>query len=38
MKKQFDQEQIIAIPREGKAGTPVKELCRKHKSSDATFS
>lgn len=37
MKKRFSDEQIVGILKEGEAGIPVKELCRKHNISDATF-
>ncbi len=37
MKKRFTDEQIIAVLKETEAGIPVKELCRKHNISDATF-
>ena len=37
MKKRFTEEQIINILKEGEAGIPAKELCRKHGISDATF-
>jgi putative transposase len=37
MKKRFTDEQMIAILKEGEAGVPVKEICRKHGISDATF-
>jgi len=37
MKKRFSEEQIIGVLKEAKAGVPVKELCRKHNISDATF-
>lgn len=37
MKKRFTEEQIISILKEAEAGLPVKELCRKHNISDATF-
>ncbi|WP_242551828.1 IS3 family transposase [Photobacterium ganghwense] len=37
MKKRFNEQQIIAIIKEAEAGLPVKELCRKHNISDATF-
>ena len=37
MKKRFSEEQIISILKEAEAGLPVKELCRKHNISDATF-
>ena len=37
MKKQYSEEQIIGFLREADAGLPVKELCRKHGFSDASF-
>ena len=37
MKKRFTDEQIIGFLKEAEAGTPVKELCRKHGVSDAAF-
>ena len=37
MKKRFTEQQIVAILKEGKAGVAVKEICRKHNISDATF-
>lgn len=37
MKKRFNEQQIITILKEAEAGVPVKELCRKHNISDATF-
>jgi putative transposase len=37
MKKRFSEEQIIGFPKEAEAGVPVKELCRKHGFSDASF-
>ena len=37
MKKRFSEEQIIGVLKEAEAGIPVKELCRKHNISDATF-
>ena len=37
MKKRFTEQQIVAILQEGEAGMPVKEICRKHNISDATF-
>lgn len=36
-RKRFTEEQIIKILKEAEAGLPVKELCRKHGMSDATF-
>ena len=37
MKKRFTEQQIVAILKEGEAGIPAKEMCRKHNISDATF-
>jgi putative transposase len=37
MKRRFTDEQIIGILKEHEAGFTVKELCRKHGMSDATF-
>jgi len=37
MKKRFSEEQIIGFLQEAEAGLPVKELCRKHGFSDASF-
>jgi len=37
MKKRFTEQQIVAILKEGEAGVTVKEICRKHNISDATF-
>lgn len=37
MKKRFTEEQIIGFLREGDRGVPVKELCRKHGFSDASY-
>lgn len=36
-KKRFTEEQILGVLKVAEAGTPVKELCRKHGFSDATF-
>lgn len=36
-KKRFKEEQIIGFLKEAEAGLPVKELCRKHGFSDASF-
>lgn len=35
--KSHSQEKIIAVLKEADAGVPIKELCRKHGISDATF-
>jgi putative transposase len=38
MKKiRFSEEQIIAVLKENEMGISVKEICRKHSISDATF-
>ena len=37
MKKRFSEEQIIGFLKEADSGVPVKELCRKHGFSDASF-
>ena len=37
MKKRFSERQIVAILKEGEAGVAVKDICRKHNISDATF-
>ncbi|SHM29958.1 putative transposase [Rhodanobacter sp. OK091] len=37
MKRRFTEEQIIGFLREADAGLPIKELCRKHGISSATF-
>ncbi|XQM36017.1 Insertion element ISR1 uncharacterized protein A3 [Cupriavidus sp. H19C3] len=37
MKKRFTEQQIIGFLKEAEAGMPVKELCRKHEFSDASF-
>lgn len=37
MKKRFSEEQIIGFLKEAEAGVPVKELCRQHGFSDASF-
>ena len=36
-KTRFNENQIIAILKEGEAGVQVKEICRKHGISDATY-
>ena len=37
MKRRFSEEQIIGFLREADAGMPVKELCRKHGFSEASY-
>lgn len=37
MKKRFSEEQIIGFLREADAGMPIKELCRKHGFSEASY-
>lgn len=37
MKKRFSEEQIIGFLREADRGVPVKELCRRHGFSDASY-
>lgn len=37
MKKRFTDEQIIGFLKQAEAGVPVKELCRQHGFSDASF-
>ncbi len=37
MKKRFTDEQIIGFLKQAAAGIPIKELCRKHGFSDASF-
>lgn len=37
MKSRFSEEQIIRILKEQEAGTPTKELCRRHGIAAATF-
>ena len=37
MKKRFTEEQIVGFLKEAESGMPVKELCRKHGFSDASF-
>jgi putative transposase len=36
-KKRYSEEQIIGFLREADAGVPVKELCRKHGFSEASY-
>jgi len=37
VKKRFSEEQIIGFLREADAGMPMKNLCRKHGFSEASF-
>ena len=37
MKKRYTEEQIIKFLREADAGVPVKELCRRHGFSEASY-
>jgi len=37
VRKRYTEEQIIAVLREGEAGTKVADLCRKYGMSDATY-
>jgi len=37
VKKRFTEEQIIGFLKQAEAGVPVKDLCRKHGFSDASF-
>ena len=37
MKKRFSEEQIIGFLKEADRGVPVKELCRKHNFSEASY-
>ncbi|VVE58469.1 transposase [Pandoraea anapnoica] len=37
MKKRFTDEQIIGFLREAETGIPVKELCRQHGFSEASY-
>ena len=37
MKKRFSEEQIIGLLREAEAGLPVKDLCRTHGFSEASY-
>ena len=37
MKKRFSEEQVIGFLREADAGLPIKELCRKHGFSEASY-
>ena len=37
MKKRFSEAQIIGFLREAEAGLPVKQLCRRHGFSEASY-
>ena len=37
MKQRFSEAQIIGFLREAEAGLPVKELCRRHGFSEASY-
>jgi putative transposase len=37
VKKQFSEEQIVGILREAEGGAAIKELCRKHGFSEASY-
>lgn len=37
MKKRFSEAQILGFLKEAETGVPVKELCRRHGFSDASF-
>ena len=37
VRKQYTEEQIIAVLQEGEAGAKVSDLCRKYGMSDATY-
>jgi putative transposase len=37
VKKRFSEEQIIGFLREADKGVPIKELCRKHNFSEASY-
>lgn len=37
MKKRFSEEQIIGFLKEADAGIPVKDLCRRHGFSEASY-
>ena len=36
-RNRFTESQIVAVLKEGEAGMPVAELCRKHGVSNATY-
>lgn len=37
MKKRYGEEQIIGFLKEAEAGMPIKELCRRHGFSEASY-
>lgn len=37
MKKRFSEEQIIGFLREAEIGMPIKDLCRQHGFSEASY-
>ena len=37
LKKRFSEEQIISFLQQAEAGVAIKELCRQHGFSDASF-
>lgn len=37
MKKRYSEEQIIGFLKEADAGVPLKDLCRKHSFSEASY-
>ena len=37
MKKRFTEEQIIGFLKEAESGLPIKELCRRHGFSEASY-
>ena len=37
MKKRYSEEQIIGFLKQADAGLPVKELCRRHGFSEASY-
>ena len=37
MKKRFSEEQIIGFLREADAGMPIKDMCRRHGFSEASY-
>jgi putative transposase len=37
VKKRFSEEQIVGILREAETGVAIKELCRKHGFSEASY-